>query len=136
MRLLCDENIRGVILDALRAHGHDVTAIVESHETRGLTNGAVMDYARMLDAILMTADKSDFARALTEGHSCPGIILLRFPHSLPQALRAEIVAREIATHADTFRDHFTVIEAQGITSQQTLVNLLARQQEPPSSTGA
>ena len=89
MKILCDENVHGPVVDRLRAHGHNVLWIREF--TPGITNGHVFQVTRQKDRLLLTGDK-DFARSVIVGNEqVKGLVLLRLDKLSPQE-EARIVA--------------------------------------------
>lgn len=77
MRLLADESCDFAIVQALRAAGHDVAAVVEL--TPGISDREVITIAREEHRVVLTEDK-DFGQlvfAALAGSS--GVILIRYP---------------------------------------------------------
>jgi len=77
----------------LREAGHDVDAVVEHPELRGLPDQEQFDQATADARTLVTYDTADYlpvaARRAAEGQEHPGLILLspaRFPQGAPAAV--------------------------------------------------
>jgi predicted nuclease of predicted toxin-antitoxin system len=90
-RLLADENIHPILIEALRAKGHDVAGVAALGLV-GATDERILDEANREARILMTADK-DFGLILEAGPlSGRGrVLLLRY-----RVLRWERIARDVA----------------------------------------
>jgi predicted nuclease of predicted toxin-antitoxin system len=63
--LLADENVHPLLIDALRAEGHDVATVAGSR-LKGADDDAVLEEANRAGRILVTADK-DFGLILESG---------------------------------------------------------------------
>ncbi|MBI4728355.1 MAG: DUF5615 family PIN-like protein [Acidobacteria bacterium] len=107
MRLLADENIPRVVVEALRAGGHDVVWV--RVEAPGATDLEVARRAAREDRVLLTQDKEfgeiAFRRGLPAGS---GVILLRLPQTTPERL-ARTVASTLAGRAD-WPGRFSVVD--------------------------
>lgn len=83
----------------LREAGHDVDAVVEHPELRGLPDQEQFDRAGADARALVTYDAADYvpvaARRAAEGQEHPGLILLsaaRFPQGAPAAIVKSLAA--------------------------------------------
>ena len=107
MRLLANENVPGIAVDALRGDGHDVAWV--RTDSPGSADPEVLARAVADDRILLTFDKDiaelAFHRRL---QATPGIILMRFVPSSPEAI-ARFVVRALQSRED-WAGHFSVIE--------------------------
>jgi hypothetical protein len=87
MKLLLDEMLSAVVAEQLRARGHDVEAVSERRELRGLTDEELFEYAQEADRAVVTYNRDDFLeldrryRRRDRGHG--GIIILN-PRRFPQ----------------------------------------------------
>jgi|SRR5579885_2752357 len=87
MKLLLDEMISAVVAEHLRARGHDVEAVSERRELRGLTDEELFEYAQEADRAIVTYNRDDFLeldrryRGRDRGHG--GIVILN-PRRFPQ----------------------------------------------------
>jgi predicted nuclease of predicted toxin-antitoxin system len=88
VRLLLDEMLPAVVAQQLRARGHDVSAVVERSELRGLADPELFDHAQTELRALVTYNRDDFLaldrqyRAAGRDHG--GVIILnsrRFPRA-------------------------------------------------------
>jgi predicted nuclease of predicted toxin-antitoxin system len=86
VKLLLDEMFSKVVAEQLRARGHDVVAVTERDELRGLPDEDVFAWAQEADRGLVTDNHRDFAplhhRWLASGRQHSGLILTsnhRFP---------------------------------------------------------
>ena len=107
MKILTDENIPLITIEALRVLGHDVTSL---HEVRrkGMKDTAVWRLAMREHRILVTTDKG-FAKYRTENHSGLLIVRLKKPsidriHSHVLAAIAEIPPSDWPGLLVTMRD--------------------------------
>lgn len=87
MKLLLDEMLSARIAEQLRDHGHDVRAIDENPERRGLSDPDVFAHAQGEDRAIVTYNREDFlaldreyASRQREHH---GIVILH-PRRFPQ----------------------------------------------------
>jgi predicted nuclease of predicted toxin-antitoxin system len=90
-RLLLDEMFPPLLAETLRERGHDVVAIVERPEGRGLPDPQVLDLAVAERRCLLTENVRDFeilrAQRLHGGHPCAGL-LYSGPHRFPRTKTA------------------------------------------------
>jgi predicted nuclease of predicted toxin-antitoxin system len=88
VRLLLDEHYSDSIAAALRARGHDVVAIQERDDLRGLSDGRVLLAACAERRVVVTEDLSDFRRrvrrAINEGTPTFGVVCVS-----PRAFRRD-----------------------------------------------
>jgi predicted nuclease of predicted toxin-antitoxin system len=107
MRVLADESCDFAVVRALRAAGHDVTAVVESHP--GACDEDVIQLALSEQRVLITEDK-DFGQLLhAAGGANVGVVFVRFP----AAARAELAATVedlFAKHGSELPDRFAVVQ--------------------------
>lgn len=104
MRLLLDEMWSSTIAEELRSRGHDVVAAAATDQVRGLSDEALLAYAKSERRVVATRDVGDFSelalRLQAEGRDHYGVILVshRFSTSKPgigRIVRAlEAVLRE------------------------------------------
>jgi predicted nuclease of predicted toxin-antitoxin system len=111
MRILANENIPSIAVDALRQQGYDVAWIRE--DAPGSLDVSVLERAELEQRILITFDKDFGELAFRFGlPSTTGIILFRI--STPSA---EYIARYAITALQQRNDwggHFSVIEEDRI----------------------
>ncbi|WP_433239369.1 DUF5615 family PIN-like protein [Streptosporangium sp. CA-135522] len=86
--LLLDEMFAPLLAESLRERGHDVVALVERPEGRGLADPQVLDLAVAERRRLLTENVRDFeilrARRLHDGQPCAGLLYSnprRFPRT-------------------------------------------------------
>jgi predicted nuclease of predicted toxin-antitoxin system len=90
VRFLADESCDYRIVQALRASGHDVSAIVERE--RGAPDRHVFERARREERILLTEDKDFGQLAVASGlSSTAGVVLIRCTEEARAGLAHEIV---------------------------------------------
>ncbi|HEX4211920.1 MAG TPA: DUF5615 family PIN-like protein [Candidatus Dormibacteraeota bacterium] len=87
MRLLLDEHLSSkAVVDPLRQNGHDVLAVCENADLRGLTDELLFEVAVGEERVMTTSNIGDFARitALWTGegrHHCGCVLLPGIDHS-------------------------------------------------------
>ncbi|MGH2835098.1 MAG: DUF5615 family PIN-like protein [Solirubrobacteraceae bacterium] len=86
MKLLLDEMISAVIAEQIRARDHDVEAIIEHSELRGMIDHEVFEYAQTGHRSVVTYNRDDFLeidrRWRSQGLAHNGVVILnpgRFP---------------------------------------------------------
>jgi predicted nuclease of predicted toxin-antitoxin system len=104
---LADESCDFAVVTALRAGGHDVSAIVELHP--GATDETVLSLARAEARVLLTEDKDFGLLAYSGGQQAPGVVLIRFPGDARTAL-GEAVVTVVERFGDRMLEAFIVIE--------------------------
>lgn len=91
MRLLLDEMHAPVVAETLRADGHDVVAVAETAELRGLADEDVLIHATAEGRAVVTENVVDFAalatRWATEGRAHGGLVFTN-PRRCNRATRA------------------------------------------------
>lgn len=107
MRFLADESCDFAVVTALRAAGHDVTAVVEISPRA--KDPVVLGLARSDARILLTEDKDFGLLAYAGGHQTAGVLLIRFPSDARSSL-GEAVSRVVAELGDRMTGAFVVIE--------------------------
>lgn len=112
MRFVADENINPMLVERLRQDGHQVYSIFES--ARGLTNGAVLELANTLEAILISEDK-DVGELVTRlARPALGVVLIRLPDNrLSEQDQIERVAQVIIQYEDQLPGALTIIKTEG-----------------------
>lgn len=87
MKLLLDEMISAVVAEQLRARDHDVEAVIERRELRGLTDRDLFEYAQGAERSVATYNRDDFLeldrRYRSENRRHCGIVILN-PRRFPQ----------------------------------------------------
>jgi hypothetical protein len=87
MKLLLDEMISAVVAEQLRAREHDVEAVSERRELRGLTDEDLFEYAQDTERVIVTYNRDDFLeldrRYRGRDRSHRGIVMLN-PRRFPQ----------------------------------------------------
>ena len=107
MRILADENFPRLIVEALRAAGHDVAWI--RAEAPGSTDEQVLARAGTDHRLLLTFDKDFGELALRRGLAgSQGIVLFRLPSGRPAEVMTRVVTA-ISSRED-WKGHFSVVE--------------------------
>lgn len=106
MRLLLDEMLPAAIARQLRSRGHDVTAVDELIELRGLPDDELLEHAQRDARAIVTYNRDDFlaldARYRHAGRDHHGIVILnprRFVQS-SQTIGALVTSLEAFVTAD------------------------------------
>lgn len=107
MRFLADESCDFAVITALRAAGHDVSAVVEV--TPRAKDPAVLALARSEARVLLTEDKDFGLLAYAGGQETAGVLLIRFPANARSAL-GEAVVSVVGELGDRIAGAFVVIE--------------------------
>ena len=107
MRFLADESCDFAVVRALRAAGHDVTAIAELNPA--LEDKAVLDFALSEARVLLTEDKDFGVLAYAGGQQTAGVVLIRFPADSRRQLGQAVVSL-IAEIGERLSGAFVVIE--------------------------
>ena len=89
MRFLADESCDFAVVTALRAAGHDVSAVVETHP--GAKDAVVLALARSESRVLLTEDKDFGLLTYGDGQQTAGVVLIRFPANVRSGLGQAIV---------------------------------------------
>ncbi|HRI58528.1 MAG TPA: DUF5615 family PIN-like protein [Saprospiraceae bacterium] len=111
MLILADESVDFAIIEALRAAGFEVQAIVE--DSPGWPDVQVLAHAFDLPAFLITEDK-DFGE-LTYRLRKPsrGILLVRLIHTSSES-KAALVLEVLQTHLDQLLNTFSVLDESNL----------------------
>ena len=107
MRFLADESCDFAVVKALRANGHDVSAIAEV--APGAEDGVVLARARSESRVVLTEDKDFGNLACVSGQDAAGVILIRYPANARSAL-ARAAVDLVAELADRLIGSFVVLE--------------------------
>lgn len=87
MKLLLDEMLPAAIAGGLRARGHEVEAVSERAELRGMTDHDLFEYAQTRARAIVTYNRDDFleldGRWRSQGRVHSGIVILN-PKRFPQ----------------------------------------------------
>ena len=115
MRLLCNENVPAVLIEALASAGHEVRWV--RTERPGIDDRSVLTWARQENRICVIFDK-DFGELAANAtvESCLGVILLRHPAS-PLAAWANRLAALISER-DDWAGSFAIIEPGRVRMRQ------------------
>ena len=106
MNFLADESFDFRIVRALRAAGHDVSAVCEL--APAARDQAVMRLAENDHRILLTEDKDFGWLVYVSAIAHRGVILVRCPESRRSAVTVRLLSA-MATHMGELSDAFTVV---------------------------
>jgi predicted nuclease of predicted toxin-antitoxin system len=107
VRFLADESCDYAVVTALRAAGHDVSAIIETRP--GAEDEHVLAISLSETRVLLTEDK-DFGNLAYAGRQkTSGVILIRFPGDARRTVGAAVVDA-VARFGDRLLKAFVVIE--------------------------
>jgi predicted nuclease of predicted toxin-antitoxin system len=107
VRFLADESCDFAVVTALRAAGHDVSAIVEIGP--GRDDEFVLALAGSEGRVLLTEDKDFGLLAHARPHDTGGVVLIRFPSQFRSSLGKAIV-EFVAETGDRLAGAFAVLE--------------------------
>jgi hypothetical protein len=107
MRFLADESCDFRAVQALRAAGHDVEAVIET--APGAEDADVLDMAAREGRIFVTEDRDFGQLVYAAGTLAVGVLLLRFPSGARTALPAALVD-VVAEHGDKLAGRFVVLQ--------------------------
>ena len=106
MRLLCDEAVDRPIVEALRAHGHEVLYVAEMEP--GIDDEQVLARANELGALLVTLDKDFGELVFRQRRLTAGVVLIRLVGMQPEEKQQATVAA-LREHGEEMRASFTVV---------------------------
>ena len=111
MRLLANENIPGIAVNALRSAGHDVVWVRAA--APGMLDAEVLAWAGREYRLLLTFDK-DFGELARHSKlpASSGVILLRIP--MPRAGDAGARIAAIIGSRHDWAGHFSVVEPERV----------------------
>jgi predicted nuclease of predicted toxin-antitoxin system len=89
VRFLADESCDLAVVRALRATGHDVTAVAEF--VGGADDPTVADLAVAEHRVLLTEDKDFGQLVYAAGHAHVGVMLIRFPAGARRGVGAAVL---------------------------------------------
>jgi predicted nuclease of predicted toxin-antitoxin system len=107
MRFLADESCDSLVVRTLREAGHDVAAVTDEGERS--VDSAVIDRAFAEDRILLTEDKDFGWHVFVARVRSPGVILIRFPASMRDAM-ASATLGAVERHGDLVAASFMVVQ--------------------------
>jgi predicted nuclease of predicted toxin-antitoxin system len=110
LRIIADENVHRKVIAGLRADGHEVLSLLETHSS--LDDSAVLEWARDEQGLLLTSDR-DFGRLLVaEGGTAPeGVIYLRLPRRGVETILDRL--RDLLKGDRDFSHHLVVVAPVG-----------------------
>ena len=117
MLFLADESCDFAVVTALRAAGHDVTAIVEINP--GAEDKVVLARAYSESRVLLTEDK-DFGLLAYAGGTA-GVVLIRFPSRARSSLGQSAV-NVVGEFGDRLSKAFVVLEPGRARLSTTFIN--------------
>jgi len=106
VRLLADESVRGVVVRALRAEGHDVVFIAEDRP--GISDEQVLEGAVSSERVLITEDQGFGRRIYLLRLRSRGVVLLRYPTRIGGEFARDVAAL-ITREGDRLTGAFAVI---------------------------
>lgn len=110
---MVDENLGRELVEGLQQQGHQVWFIGDVQP--GLKNGAVLTYATQQQALLVTADKTDFGRLIFQQQQpCLGLVVVRLPLKMALNQKIAFILEVIAMSKEQLLGKVTVISEQGV----------------------
>ena len=117
MKFVVDENLSRELVEGLRQQGHQVSFVPDIQP--GLKNGAVLAYATQQQALLITADKTDFGELIFQQHQpCLGLVVVRLPGKMLQNRKVAIILEAIANYGEQLPGKVTVVSEQEVRMRQ------------------
>ncbi len=107
MRFLADENIPRVVIERLRAEGHDTISVGET--TPSMPDDEILNVAEADGRILITGDGDFGEMVVRQRLKLRGVLLLELDR-LPNAVRADTVAQIVSAHGERLAGNLVVIE--------------------------
>jgi predicted nuclease of predicted toxin-antitoxin system len=107
LRFLADESCDYLVVQTLRAAGHDVVAVVDEFERS--VDAALIDQAYVTNRVLLTEDKDFGWHVFVARARSPGVVLIRFPASMRIAM-AKATLAAVAVHENAIGESFLVIQ--------------------------
>ncbi len=107
MRFLADENVSRLVIQRLRADGHEVSSISEMHP--GVPDKSVLVTAEVEGRVLITEDRDFGELVVRQRMAVRGVLLLELD-KLSNIAEAERVSHIVSTHAEKLLDNLAVIE--------------------------
>ena len=111
MRLLCDEGVERQVVEALRAHGHEVTYVAEM--SPGVSDDDVLRLAVEEGALLVTSDKDFGELVFRQGRAHAGVVLLRL-HGIDPLEKGTVTSSVVAEHGERLVNAFAVVERRQV----------------------
>jgi predicted nuclease of predicted toxin-antitoxin system len=106
VKWVADESVDKPIVDAIRAHGHEVYYILEQNS--GISDNQVLSIANKKSSILITADKDFGEIVFRQKMHHFGVVLIRLAGlSVDQKILLTLSA--IDRHHEEIKNHFSVI---------------------------
>jgi predicted nuclease of predicted toxin-antitoxin system len=107
MRFLADENVPRVVIERLRAEGHDIISVAEMQPS--ISDDEVLNVAEADGRILITGDRDFGEMVVRQRLKLRGVLLLELDR-LPNAMRADTVAQLVSAHAERLAGNLVVVE--------------------------
>ena len=120
MILLCDEGVDRLIVEHLRAQGHEVIAVSEMKP--GMTDEEVLAEANRRQALLVTLDKDFGDLVFRQERLSTGVLLLRLYGLEPDEKRLA-VATAIRLHGTELWGSFSVVSQGKLRIRQRVQRL-------------
>jgi predicted nuclease of predicted toxin-antitoxin system len=111
MRFLADENVSRLVIERLRADGHEVAWVTEMQS--GALDKAVLKAADAEGRLLITEDRDFGELVVRQRMAVSGVVLLELDR-LTNRAEAERVSHVINTYAEKLLDNLAVIEPSRI----------------------
>jgi len=117
VKLVVDENLGRELVEELKQQGHQVWFVGDVQP--GLKNGAVLAYATQQQALLVTADKTDFGRLIFQQRQfCLGLLVVRLPVQMPLNQKIVTILEVTAAYKEDLLGKVTVITEREVRMRQ------------------
>jgi predicted nuclease of predicted toxin-antitoxin system len=106
MNLLADESVDQLVVERLRADGHEVLSIAEMEPS--ISDETVLTIANQQGAVLLTVDKDFGELVFRQGRVSAGVLLMRLA-GLSLVTKATMVSVVLREHTSELSHAFTVV---------------------------
>lgn len=107
MRFLADENVPRVVIERLRAEGHDVMSVAETNPS--VPDDEILNVAEADGRILITGDRDFGEMVVRQRLELRGVLLLELDR-LTNMMRADAIADVVSAHGERLAGHLVVVE--------------------------
>jgi len=111
VRLLCDADVDGPLVQRLRDEGHEVFYMAEIKPDA--TDDEVLELANQHGVVLVTRDKGFGQMVFRQGLPFYGVLLIRLA-GVPMLTRKDMLAEAVRNHGREFQSAFSVLTQTGL----------------------
>ena len=111
MKLVCDADVDGPLVERLREDGHEVSYVAEIKADS--SDEDVLELANRGRAVLITRDKGFGQLVFRQGLASYGVLLIRLA-GVPMSERKELLSQALRKHGRQFPGAFAVLARSGL----------------------